>query len=247
MNNNNKINVFYAHTSRDNEVYNTYLKICEELIDFANVYDYENNISANIGRRIFEQIKESDILIIDITPDFVDGEKVILNEHVMIELGYGLSIKSEEQIIIIYNESKYDYVKNKNKIPVFLDGKQLNGYKYNDNNLIDMIKYHINSLEDYDRNSEGWYSFEYVFTNKFKDYICLLLNQSEIKLITRVNKQNRILIIILTGVNNKRSSFINVNNYSIDIKSKFKDNDLSKVDFILKELRHLQILTRITK
>lgn len=244
---NTKINIFYAFTSRDYEVYNTYLKISEELADFAYIYDYEQNISANIGKSLLKQIKESDILIIDITPEFVDGEKVILNEHVMIELGYGLSIKSEEQIIIIYNESKYDYIKNKNKIPVFIEGKQLNGYKYDDNNLLDMILNHINSLEDYDRNCEGWYTFEYEFTNKFKDYICLLLNQSEIKLITRVNKLNRIVIIILTGINNKRSNMIEVNNYLINIKSKFKENDLSKVEYMLEELRHLQILTRITK
>ena len=136
---NTKINIFYAFTSRDYEVYNTYLKISEELADFVNIYDYEHNISANIGKSLLKQIKESDILIIDITPELVDGEKVILNEHVMIELGYGLSIKSEEQIIIIYNESKYDYIKNKNKIPVFIEGKQLNGYKYDDNNLLIII------------------------------------------------------------------------------------------------------------
>ena len=40
---------------------------------------------------------------------------------------------------------------------------------------------------------------------------------------------------------------IEVNNYLINIKSKFKENDLSKVEYMLEELRHLQILTRITK
>ena len=51
----------------------------------------------------------------------------------------------------------------------------------------------------------------------------------------------------ITGINNKRSNLIEVNNYLINIKSKFKENDLSKVEYMLEELRHLQILTRITK
>jgi hypothetical protein len=242
-----KINIFYAHTSRDIEVCSTYNKIAEELDDIANIYDYEKNISAIIGKTLLKGIKEAEILVIDITPDFVDGERVTINEHVMIELGYGLSIKSEEQIIIIYNVNKYDYLKNKNKIPVFIEGKQLNGYDYDDNDLKDMIINHINNLDECDFNYEGWNTFEYEFTNKFKDYICLLLNQSEIKLITRVNKVNRIVIIILTGINNKRSNFIEVNNYSINIKSKFKENDLSKIDYMLEELRHLQILTKLIK
>lgn len=123
---NKKPNIFYAHSSRDAEVSGTYDKICQELSECVNIYDYENNISANIGKTIFTQIYESDLLLVDITPDCVNGEKITMNEHVMIELGYGLSVKSEEQIIIIYNEDKYDYTKNKNNIPVFIDGKQLN-------------------------------------------------------------------------------------------------------------------------
>jgi hypothetical protein len=93
--------------------------------------------------------------------------------------------------------------------------------------------------------NDEWYTFEYNYTTKFKDHIKLLLNQSEFNFITRVNSENRIVILIISGVNGKRKNIIEVNNYSINIKSKFKESDLSKESFILEELRHLQIIVRM--
>lgn len=236
-----KFNIFYAHSSRDIEINNIYLKICEDLKEYVNIYDPDNIHNSIIGKKIFKQIKETDIMIIDITPDFVDGGKIIMNEHVMIELGYGLSLLKDEQIFIIFNTYKYDFLKNKEKIPIFLDGKQLNGYDYNNyDDLKLLIIEYIKTLEEHEMFScEQWYTFDFEFSNKFKNYISLLLNQNDVKLITRVNKTGRTVIVIIFG---NKKNFIEVNNYTINIKSKFKEKDLSQVDFMLNELRHLQIL-----
>ncbi len=52
-------NIFYAHSSRDNEVMNTYLDTYDKLIEYVNIYDYENNMGANnIGKILFKQIND---------------------------------------------------------------------------------------------------------------------------------------------------------------------------------------------
>jgi hypothetical protein len=49
-------------------------------------------------------------------------------------------MKIHEEVIIIYNEQKYDYIKNKNKLPIFLEGCNLNEYEYGNNEITEKLK-----------------------------------------------------------------------------------------------------------
>ena len=240
----NKLKIFYAHSSRDSLVYESYNKVCnnEELNKKIKIYDYEDKTTSEIiSNSLFNQIYECDLFIIDITPDNVIDDKVYFNEHIMIELGIALTWVDSDKILIIYNSNKYDFVKNKNKIPVFIEGRQLNNYEYNDDSVIEIIKNFINNVDTNEFNNNEWETFKYNFTSNFKEQIGLIIKNNYNNFVVKYNNE-RIIIFINNKVNKK--IYIDVNNYAFNTKSEFKNIDLSKNDIILNELRHLQLLVK---
>ena len=137
----NKLKIFYAHSSRDSLVYESYNKVCnnEELNKKIEIYDYEDKTTSEIiSNSLFNQIYECDLFIIDITPDNVSDNvsgNVYFNEHVMIELGIALTWVDSDKILIIYNSNKYDFVKSKNSIPTFIEGQILQNFLIENNKL----------------------------------------------------------------------------------------------------------------
>ncbi len=241
-----KINIFYAHSSRIIEVYETYNFICndENLITKVNFFDYdENNKSDLIGKMLLEQISNCDLFIIDITPDNVIDDKVYFNEHTMIELGIALSKLESDKILIIYNIEKYDFIKNKNSIPTFIEGRHLYPYEYKDESIIETINNFIENIDTNEFTNDKWQTFEYNFSTVFKEEIFKLLENNKIKFVTRVNASDNRIVINLYGAG--KNKFIDVNKFLLVIKNENKQIDLSKNEIILNELRHLLLLVNI--
>ena len=243
----NKTNIFYAHSSRNIEVYETYDFICndENLKTKVNFFDYDENIkSDSIGKMLFKQIYDCGLFIIDITPDNVIDNKVYFNEHTMIELGIALTLLESDKFLIIYNQNKYDFINNKNSIPAFIEGRNLYPYEYKNESIIETINNFIENIDTNEFTNDKWQTFEYNFSTVFREEIFKLFdNNNKIKFVTSVNINDNRIVINLYCIN--KNKFIDVNKFLLILKNENKQIDLSKNEIILNELRHLQLLVNI--
>jgi predicted nucleotide-binding protein len=154
------MSVFYSHSTKNNQSYETFLKINEKLKD--NIIDVDNN-PKNFSRlldRITYHIKKADIFVCDLTPYLPDYSYP--NPNVMLELGYALEQFENNNIIYILNENY------KITLPTMIEGVNLIKYKFEDTDeyyseIVECIKSSIKNLYD----NKGWTNFKYYLSDIF--------------------------------------------------------------------------------
>jgi predicted ATP-grasp superfamily ATP-dependent carboligase len=159
------MSVFYSHSTKNNQSYETYLKISYKLNNIIDVGQNPKNFSRLLDR-ITYHIKKADIFICDLTPDLPDY--LYPNPNVMLELGYALEQFENNNIIYILNEldsmakqiiSSCDAYSNRLK-----SIKQLNDYLFeNHNSLKNMLK-DLN-VDKFEKSGDKNYKFK-IFNRK---------------------------------------------------------------------------------
>jgi hypothetical protein len=100
----------------------------------------------NLDKKIFEQIDETDIFIVDVTPDYVDNvnNRTTFNEHVMIEYGYALKNYDHENILIIHYKDMYT---DETKLPLFIQTKNWHTYDISQGDIDNIYELAINVMK----------------------------------------------------------------------------------------------------
>jgi len=117
--------LFYAHSSRNPNSAKFYESLSNELKKNKSItlLDPQNEPgTVNLDEKMFEQLKEAQIVIVDVTPEYEN----VFNEHAMIEYGYALGTHSRENILIIYHKNMYD---KEIKLPIFIQTKNWHNYE----------------------------------------------------------------------------------------------------------------------
>ena len=96
------MSVFYSHSTKNNQSYETYLKISEKLKDTIIDVSINPNNYSRLLDKITYNIKKADIFVCDLTPDTI--EYLYPNPNVMLELGYALRYFENSNIILLLNE-----------------------------------------------------------------------------------------------------------------------------------------------
>lgn len=257
MSKNNPINIFYAHASSGTTEH-IYEKLCEKISNLKHVkiFDPQDEIGAiNLDDTMFDQIKNADLVIADITPDDYKIEKdlndviikktPILNKHVMTELGFAFDTHHKSQIFLMYDGFKFDTADV--DIPIFYKTKNYHKYKTAEDSTIDSlyedIKLKINEIrkEVMDKNL---LIVKYYFDNKI--FECLkMATCSEISSIdVLVNKETRSAKIYIYNSIDNICGIIDVDTKKLLTSKKSKPYDLSNNSDLSNELRHIQLMCK---
>jgi hypothetical protein len=235
-------NIFYSFSNNGEFQRNIYEKLSEKLkILNVNIIDVDNyNGSYDIDNKIFEQIAECDLFIADITNETIDiNDKPVFNGNVMLELGYALAHKFEEQIIMLYNMERIK----PEQTPFIINKKHMNEYNIIKNEDIDdfieditkdddsLIFSHLKNLLNFDDNYK-WIDVNYIFDNDTYNTLKKILNTTDIKI--KINKEKQRIIIVSASKSNKK--FIDIN------KKCSWNNDFSRDILINDMLKHIEIM-----
>jgi predicted nucleotide-binding protein len=147
--------IFYAHSTHRESINNMYFKISEHFDnnEKIQILDVDKSIKNNsiFLNVIEENLNSADILICDITPDFIPFEHIIkksydmtpcINSNVMYELGYFSHKHNNKNIILIVDNEFGD------KIQSLLRGHYIIKYSSIDESdyIIDRLLDFVNSL-----------------------------------------------------------------------------------------------------
>lgn len=98
--------IFYSFSNKGLFQRKIYEKLSEKVEQYGiTIIDVDNYSGCyDIDNKIFSKITKCDLFIVDITPESIDNNnKYVFNPNIMLELGFALAHKFEEQIIILYN------------------------------------------------------------------------------------------------------------------------------------------------
>jgi len=231
------MSIFYSHSTKNNQSYETFLKISEKLKD--NIIDVDNNPknSSRLLDRIIYHIKKADIFVCDLTPD--TDEYLYPNPNVMLELGYALEQFENNNIIYILNENY------KITLPTMIEGVNLIKYKFEDTDeyyseIVECIKSSIKNLYD----NKGWTTFKYQLSDKFLNSFEGILDIKPTNNIIRINKEIN-QAVILFPCNNGNPRKINIVTKKLQLKN--KEICLSNYDNLYNELQHLELIINLRK
>jgi hypothetical protein len=105
------VNIFYAHSSNNETTSQLYMDICSALkTKRVRIFDSDNARGANqVYTTIKEQIIKSQLVIVDITPDYLNYEtkNPVYSPNVMIELGIALNNHTLDDIILLRTEQYF--------------------------------------------------------------------------------------------------------------------------------------------
>jgi hypothetical protein len=227
------MSVFYSHSTKNNQSYETYLKISNKL---NNIIDVDNN-PKNFSRlldRITYHIKKADIFICDLTPDTV--EYLYPNPNVMLELGYALEQFENNNIIYILNENY------KITLPTMIEGVNLIKYTFEDNDdyyseILECVQSSIKNLYY----NKGWTNFKYQLTDKFITSLEGILDIKPINYVIRINKEINQAVILFASNKGK----INIITKKLQLKD--KEICLSNYDNLYNEIQHLELIINLRK
>jgi len=229
------MSVFYSHSTKNNQSYETYLKISEKIkYTIIDVSINPNNYSRVLDK-ITYHIKKADIFVCDLTPD--THEYLYPNPNVMLELGYALEKFENNNIIYILNENY------KITLPSMIEGINLIKYTYEDNDdyyseIIDCIESNIKNL--YNKNE--WNTFEYSLSQKFITSLQGIIDINLIEYTIRINQKTKQAIILLS-CNKGYPRIIDI--YTKILRLKNKEICLSNYDNLYNELQHLELIIKL--
>lgn len=239
----NKVKIFYSCSVRKGQkkepsAYETHLSVLSKLDKKKNISiidSQDKKGSAKIDEKVFDQIRNCDLFVADITPDMEVNDSYIYNELVMMELAIALSIHNHDNILI-FCEKKYDL----KKIPIAFKTKNCFAYESGKDAEVALII--LDKVDELEKNSD-WKVIDYFCNENLQS---LIETKSELtikKLITKINKpQRRIMIVIQTAT---MDNYIDVNQKRLKNDKKDVDEDLSKSKNINDELKHLEMMINI--
>jgi hypothetical protein len=230
------MSVFYSHSTKNNQSYETYFKISNKLNNIIDVDQNPKNFSRLLDK-ITYHIKKADIFVCDLTPDLPDY--LYPNPNVMLELGYALEQFENNNIIYILNENY------KITLPTMIEGVNLIKYKFEDNDdyyseIIECIQSSIKNLYD----NKGWTNFKYQLSDKFLNSLEGILDITSTNYTIRINQEIN-QAVILFSCNNGLPRKINIITKKLRLKN--KEICLSNYDNLCKELQHLEIIINLRK
>ena len=231
------MSVFYSHSTKNNQSYETYLKISEKLKDTIIDVSINPNNYSRLLDKITYHIKKADIFVCDLTPD--TNEYFYPNPNVMLELGYALEQFENNNIIYILNENY------KITLPTMIEGINLIKYTFEDNDdyyseIIDCIESNIKNL--YEKN--GWTKFKYPLSQKFKSSLEDLMNINADKYTIRINNKINQAVILFPC---KKDDLRKINIISKKLILTNKEICLSKYDNLYNELQHMELIINLKK
>lgn len=231
------MSVFYSHSTKNNQSYETYLKISEKLKDTIIDVSINPNNYSRLLDKITYHIKKADIFVCDLTPD--TNEYPYPNPNVMLELGYALEQFENNNIIYILNENY------KITLPTMIEGVNLIKYTFEDNDnyyseILDCIESNIKNLYD----KKGWCNFNYQLSNKFitslQGIMDINVNEYTIRINNKINQA-----VILFPCNKGYTRKINVISKKLTLKN--KEICLSNYDNLYNDLQHLELIINSKK
>jgi hypothetical protein len=215
-----------------------------------------------LNNKIYSLIEKCDLFIADITPqkiimnNVIDENNnpivkfdIIYNPNVMNELGYALGKKNWEQILIIYNKNNIE----PEKLPFNLKNFNVVDYEILSSDDLD---YEINNFT-HKKTSEIWKNYkkfkEDFYSNDWKnanyklnyDFLNILNTMLDINLnnyTIRYNPEQKKAYIWLHTKGYDRS--INIMTKTMYLPNN-KQKDLSQIDVIHNELKHLEIIAYV--
>lgn len=249
------VKIFYAHSTHEDNQYSLYNGISKRIKESnqnIKIMDCEDESGTfKINDVIYKNMDDSDIAIIDITPEEIKEIKIeekinksyVFNPNVMCELGYLLKSKLPKQIIIIYNKKNIKpeempfNIKTLNMHPyeILLSEdieKEIDHWCSDESELMVLVK-NINEEPQKD-----WKSVDYKLSNKFQSQISLLLDVQYKGYIIRINKKIKQAVILLSTNGYTRK----INILKKELIMLKKDIDLAEFYDIYKELQHLETI-----
>lgn len=251
------MSIFYSYSNNNDISFELYNKINEELIDEIIDVDKSNN-NNQLFNKISNYIDNCNIFVCDITPDFIFNNndqklwypsetnntipinylKYFISPNVMLELGYYLKINKNNNLILLCDKNKTGG--KSDLIPSMLRGFYIHYYDSSDQEEYKSIIENINEIKnDYD--NKEWITFDYKLSENFGTSILGLLDIKPNEYIIRVNKKNKISVILfLNNYKKEYNRVLNINNKILKIKNKliclcyYKD--------VYDEIKHLELI-----
>ncbi len=240
------MNAFYAHSTNREIVVDTKILV-ESGLKKKNIHviDTEEMGKNMLIDKIIMAIKECDLFVCDLTPDYILNEEwgedtknvPLTNPNVMFEVGYALSMQhlNQSNIIFLLN------TKITKKRPSLVEGYHYFGCDSDDKNYHKNIINFIEKLCDVNpfMNSDGWCSQKYTLTDKFLASMAMELDVTPTSHFIRINKKEKNAVILFTcsgGI----PRVVYIMTKILRMKDKYKC--LSYNDYICNELKHLELI-----
>jgi hypothetical protein len=189
----NQFNIFISYSSGDNLQYNIFSKLCESYADDSeiNIIDVDDapvDISTNLGDDILKKINGCDLMICILTPIQNEDGTLIINNNVILELGYAKNALDDEKIYVFIEEDEEKKRQFQQIIPSMLIGVKYSTYTtYED--LQDLIASEYNKKENFQDPGMN----DYLLSDKrcvslLKCYIAKVLNNENTPVKTKISK-----------------------------------------------------------
>ena len=156
----------------------------------------------------------------------------------MLELGYYFKINKNNNLILLCNINKTNKISD--LISSMLQGFYIHYYNPSDDEYYKSIIESINEIND-NYNYKEWITFDYKLSEKSKASILELLDIKSNDYIIRVNKKNKISVVLF--LNNYKKDYkrvLNINKKILKIKN--KSICLSYYKDIYDEIKHLELI-----
>ena len=240
--------IFYAYSNNKDTVLNTFNNICN-IINKDNeiIIDVDNNKKLLLLDAIKSSIESSDLFICDITPDHEHFNNSFVNSNVIFELGYAMKNLSEDNIIVLLDESK-----SKNR-PSILEGIKYIPYVYDEKNLDycdDIMKVINEKINDVKQNGK-WIPIDYKLPPVIIYGIPNFLeNKTKIKKYVNISQYS--FTMKLNPTKTKLFIFICYNrkyNYTLDVFNRTLKTDTNIYDLeykkdTMEELKYIELMAR---
>jgi hypothetical protein len=156
----------------------------------------------------------------------------------MLELGYYLKINKNNNLILLCDKNKTG--EKSDLIPSMLRGFYIHYYDSSDQENYKNIIDNINEIKnDYD--NKEWITFDYKLSENFGTSIIGLLDIKPNEYIIRINKKNKISVILfLNNYKKEYNRVLNINNKILKIKN--KSICLSYYKDVYDEIKHLELI-----
>jgi len=245
--------IFYAYSTHEDNQTNLYDGISNALNKPNDIEVFDADYKSgtfDLATQIYRMIDECDLFIADVTPESVIGEepnkKFIFNSNVMLELGYALSSKNREQLLIIYNENNIK----PEDMPFNIKNLHMKTYSIlSPTDLADEIERFVNPQTSEIIQclnalpKDDWEHKEYIWSSKFLLALATVMDIDYKMCILLCNKKLKEVTIWIGTIGKSRS--IDVMNKQLSLLNG-KCKDLHHIDDICNELKHIEYIAHLS-
>ena len=237
------MNVFYAHSTFRESIYQTFLNICDNIDkNKVKILDVDENNNSVLLDKIKESINKCDMFVCDITPDYIDtNDNIFINANVMLELGYAIEKINKNNILILLDTSITK------KRPSLIEGYHYLEYDYdsNDKEYFNHILGEIYKRSESDENkyslTNGWKTFNYEISERNLEAIEQLSGVVIKEYMIRINHFYKKMVILI--ISNGYNRVINIETKEMKIKEKLISLTTNKE--LIEELRHIELIVNL--